>query len=127
MVIVVVSGSRYLTEPDVVKSVLNELFKDYPNGTLIHGGAKGVDSFAGKLAKEAGYEVIVCLAEWDKYGKSAGPIRNKKMIDDYSPDLLIAFPIPESRGTYQTIEYAKKKKLYTEIHIMTNEGIKKHQ
>lgn len=120
---VLISGSRHLTEPQLVERILTDLFKEHPGGILIHGGAKGVDSFAGKLATKHGYIVIVCPAEWDKYGKSAGIIRNKSMIDDYAPDLLIAFPIPESKGTYHAIAYAKKKNIPTQIYHMSSQVV----
>ena len=49
-------------------------------------------------------EEIVFPAEWDKYGVSAGPIRNQKMIDEGKPDLVFAFP--GGRGTTDMIRRA---------------------
>jgi hypothetical protein len=120
---ILVSGSRYLSDPQLIRSVFEGVFKEYPKGTLIHGGAKGVDRFVGELAKEAGYEVIECKANWEKYGKGAGMIRNQEMVDNYSPDLLIAFPIKESRGTFHTIKYAEKKGIETRVYLMNSDEI----
>ena len=55
-------------------------------------------------------------ADWDKYGKSAGFIRNKEMVD--IADAAIIFWDGDSKGTKDTIErvqnkgipYTKKKK-----------------
>lgn len=60
--------------------------------TLIHGGARGVDQMAGNFGIGCGLEVIEFKADWGKYGKAAGPIRNKQMIDEGRPDLGVAFP-----------------------------------
>jgi hypothetical protein len=53
--------------------------------------------------------VKVFEADWKKYGKSAGPIRNSEMAD-YG-DALIAFFNGESKGTLDMINKAKKKKM----------------
>ena len=48
-----------------------------------------------------------CLAfpaEWKKHGKAAGPIRNRKMLQDGKPDLVLAFP--GGRGTANMVELA---------------------
>lgn len=120
---ILVSGSRYLSDPQLIRDVFEDFFKEYPKGILIHGGAKGVDRFIGELAKEAGYEVIECKPDWEKFGKGAGIIRNQEMVDNYSPDLLIAFPIKESKGTFHTIKYAEKKGIETRVYIMNSDKI----
>lgn len=39
-------------------------------------------------------------ANWGKYGKAAGPIRNQEMVDvDPTPDACFAWPSPDCRGT----------------------------
>ena len=48
-------------------------------------------------------------AEWDKYGRSAGPIRNGQMAK--AAEALIALLAPGSRGTKNMIEQATKKGL----------------
>jgi hypothetical protein len=46
---------------------------------IISGGAKGADSLGERYAQERGLEVKVFRADWDKYGKRAGILRNTKM------------------------------------------------
>ncbi|MBR6510506.1 MAG: hypothetical protein IKT38_07870, partial [Clostridia bacterium] len=46
------------------------------------------------------------LADWEKYGKSAGPIRNKQMAE--VSDYVICFWDEKSKGTKSMIDYAKK-------------------
>jgi len=65
--------------------------------TIVSGGAKGVDRAAEYYAKERDLELIVIKANWDKYRKNAGMIRNKEMAK--ISDVLIAFWDQESKGT----------------------------
>src|SRR5579859_6662892 len=75
-------------EQECVMRVLSGL----PITHLIHGGAAGADTLAGKWAKEAGIPCDVFPAEWDKYGRAAGHIRNSHMLERGKPDLVVAFP-----------------------------------
>jgi hypothetical protein len=68
----------------------------------------GVDRAAKSFLETAGWSFREFFADWAKYGKSAGPIRNHEMID-YGAELLIAFPDDESRGTKDCAIYAHSK------------------
>ena len=46
---------------------------------IISGHAPGADTLGEKFAKAYGYPLKIFLAEWNKYGKAAGPIRNEEM------------------------------------------------
>jgi hypothetical protein len=59
---------------------------------IIHGAAMGADRWADIWAARANVPVKRFRANWDRYGKSAGPRRNQKMLDEGKPDLVIAFP-----------------------------------
>ncbi|AYV78901.1 MAG: protein of unknown function DUF2493 [Edafosvirus sp.] len=76
---------------------------------IISGGCKGTDTLAEKYAKENNIPIKLFLPDWDKYGDSAGPIRNKEIVN--SSTHLIALPSKKSKGTYTTIQMAKKKKI----------------
>lgn len=60
-----------------------------------------------RYAKERGYAVSEHPADWDRYGKSAGYIRNKEMAEE--ADALMAFWDGKSRGTMHMINLAKEK------------------
>lgn len=88
-----------------------DLFLDshLPRGSVeavISGGATGADSIARKWANERGIEIIEYLAEWKKYGKSAGPRRNTLIVNDCTH--LVAFPLKGSRGTWDSVRKGKK-------------------
>ena len=62
-----------------------------PGDCLIHGGARGVDSWAEEAARSAGVPVSRSPADWDRYGKPAGMLRNSAMLHDTlaAPSYLI--------------------------------------
>lgn len=69
---------------------------------IISGTARGVDSIAESIAVTKGYPTKLFPADWDKYGKPAGAIRNKQMAE-YA-DVLIAIWDGQSKGTKNMIE-----------------------
>ena len=73
---------------------------------VVTGGARGVDKEAWDWAKYRGYTCEVFTAEWNKYGKSAGPRRNQRMIDESRPDMVVAFPGGD--GTADMVIRARK-------------------
>lgn len=81
--------------------------------TIVSGGAKGADSLGVDFASNYRIKEEVYLPEWNKYGKSAGFIRNQLIVDNC--DMILAFWDGESRGTADTIEKAKKAKKPTFI------------
>lgn len=64
---------------------------------VIHGAASGADSLAAEWARERGIAATACPADWARYGKSAGPKRNREMLA-LKPDGVVAFP--GGKGTY---------------------------
>ena len=72
--------------------------------TIISGMAKGADTLAVKFAEHYGLPCLKFPADWARYGKGAGPVRNQQMLDEGKPDLIIAFPMQSSRGTRDMIK-----------------------
>ena len=102
---ILVCGSRNWTDRDLIR---NELSSYSGEVSVIHGGARGADAIAGEIAEELGFNVIVCPANWKRFGRAAGPIRNKQMLDQHSPDHVLAFVDSRSVGTRHMIEIARK-------------------
>lgn len=105
---VLITGSRgYYDEP-----VIFEALKDLPEGThFIVGDARGADEIAisiitNQYGKERNWTVKIFKAEWNKYGKAAGPIRNYEMIKQ-EPDMVLAFKNGESPGTNHMVGLAR--------------------
>ena len=79
--------------------------------TIISGGAKGVDTAAEQAAVEFDLSLKVWKADWATYGKRAGMVRNRQIVDD--ADCVIAFWDGFSSGTKHTIEEARARGKFT--------------
>lgn len=117
----IVAGSRSIKKYEVVEKLINESLK---NGLviteLVSGGAKGVDTLGETWALKNGVSIQRFLAEWEKYGISAGHIRNRKM-GDYA-DAVIGIWDGKSRGTKGMIDYARQKGLKVFLYELQNNG-----
>lgn len=82
---------------------------------IIHGGARGADSIAGNLATYLNMKVIKYPADWDKYGRAAGILRNQQMLDEGHPDLVVYFhkDLENSKGTKDMVTRAVDNKIKT--------------
>ena len=105
---VLVCGGRDFRDRDYLFDVLDNI--DDCNGTagrisvLITGDARGADALAIEWAQESDCDFEVHYANWDEFGKAAGPIRNQAMLSQ-QPDLVVAFP--GYRGTADMVARAK--------------------
>lgn len=75
--------------------------------TIITGDATGTDAMARSYCKANNIPIKVYSADWETYGKKAGPFRNQHIIND--SDILIAFWDGKSPGTKNSIALANKK------------------
>ena len=87
---ILVTGSREWTDWEVLHEVLEAWTRGADSVTIVHGGAPGADRLAGDYARAAGWAEEVHPADWAQYGKPAGMIRNKAMVD-VGADVCIAF------------------------------------
>ena len=101
---VLVTGDRNWQDASLI---YNALLKGCAT-SIVHGGARGADILSGNAAYALSITAKVYPAQWDKYGRAAGPIRNRKQFDDEQPDIVYAFhnDISASRGTRDMVEYA---------------------
>jgi UDP-N-acetylmuramoylalanine-D-glutamate ligase len=104
MIKVLVCGGR---EFDDFRLLAETLDKHTDSSTLIiHGNAIGADFLARVYAKYCHMGEKRFPADWKKYGKAAGHIRNQQMLDEGKPDLVIAFPGGD--GTADMVRRARK-------------------
>ena len=95
--------ARATKQREVLKAKMFQL-KGQGMTFLIHGGARGADDLAGQWAEVNGVPQDVYWADWERYGKPAGIIRNRKMLEVGCPDLVVAFP--GGRGTQDMVRRA---------------------
>jgi hypothetical protein len=72
---------------------------------IVSGAARGADTLGEQYARERGYQIRRYPADWYKYGKKAGPLRNDLMARN--ADALIAYWDGRSPGTSNMIETAR--------------------
>lgn len=101
---VVTIGGRHYTDKVAVMQVLDLLGRAdedkyrMPHGLWVaHGGASGADTLVDDYCVVNWVPVLVYEADWSKHGRKAGPIRNIEMLQDFQPQLVVAFP--GGRGT----------------------------
>jgi len=100
-------GSRKFDKYELLKETVCKILTNHPEQevSFVSGGAKGADTLAEKLAGELDIPILLFKPDYHKFGRSAPLVRNKEIVAN--SDLLVAFPVGESKGTYYTIEQAK--------------------
>lgn len=113
MMRIIVAGSRTVDEEQVRTALRLCPWIGFVTA-VISGTARGADSFGERWAEERGLEVIRLPADWAKYGRRAGPMRNAMMAE--RGDGLVAVWDGESAGTKNMIDNAKKRGLRVAIY-----------
>lgn len=91
---VLVCGGRAYDARSTLYSALQALYdarEPHEPFMVIHGEASGADMLADEWASGVGAQVVRCPANWNLFGKAAGPLRNEAMLE-LIPDLVLAFP-----------------------------------
>ena len=100
----IIAGSREITDYNILCQCIDRCpFKDKIT-LVISGTARGVDQMGERWAEENNIPIQRFPANWEKYGRGAGPIRNRQMANN--ADALIVLMIPESRGSKNMYETA---------------------
>ena len=107
--ITIVCGGRDYADWHRVKIVLAIVNGIFTITQIVQGGARGADALARRWAIQCGIPVRTFDADWTRYGKRAGPMRNRQMADEAGAELCIAFP--GGVGTANMIEEAKRVKM----------------
>lgn len=109
MKIAIVCGGRTFKDIAVVRQAIAD---EAPN-LIIEGGAKGADSLARLVAIEQGIQIIEIPANWEKWGRSAGPQRNNLMITvaqiiarEYDSEIVV-IAMPGGTGTNHMVTAAR--------------------
>jgi hypothetical protein len=103
---VLVCGGRNYTDTARVFAVLDKLHTEAGIDHLIEGGARGADACGKEWAFRRNVPFQTFEADWENQGSFAGPARNRRMIDEGAPDVVIAFP--GGRGTADMIRKAQR-------------------
>lgn len=110
MMRITIGGCRDFDDYEVFRKFVDECIAEMnprEEIVILSGHCSGADLMAERYAEEMGYEKEIHSAEWKKYGRAAGPLRNEKMVD--KSNAVIAFWDNHSKGTASLIGFAKKK------------------
>ena len=112
--VIVAGGGRALDWPsDQITAALLQASGGRPVVRLLHGGARGADRLIDHAARSLAWPVEVIPAEWGRYGRAAGPLRNglllRRALEEATPAqasvLVVAFP--GAAGTASLVRQAR--------------------
>lgn len=123
MFVIQITGGRGFRDYKTIYESLKPYVNKYGAANIIvrHGDAQGADTLAGMQAKRLGITVQARPIEyygysWQKDGLNAGNLRNRAMLNETPlPDVILAFPDKQSRGTWNMINDATLAGI--EIHV----------
>jgi len=101
----IVCGGRDYSDSRAVYAALDRIASTRGVRLIRHGGAAGADRLAASWAEFRGVEAIEYTADWERYGRRAGPMRNAVMAEA-GADGLVAFP--GGPGTADMIRQAER-------------------
>jgi hypothetical protein len=90
----------------VITNIMKEKGVKLPDVTIVSGGAKGADSLGRDFAQKHSAKYLEFLPDWEKFGKSAGVVRNADIVKN--SDFVLAFWDGQSGGTRHSLELAQK-------------------
>ena len=112
--VIVAGGGRSLEWPvEKIAATLHQASAGRPVALLLHGGARGADRLIEQSARSLAWPVEVIHAEWGRYGRAAGPLRNGlllcRALEVAAPAqvsvLVVAFP--GAAGTASLVRQAR--------------------
>jgi hypothetical protein len=115
----IIAGSRWITDPLLLVEAITTA--PWAPTEIVSGGACGVDQMGQQYAEAKGLPFSLYSADWSKYDKAAGPMRNTEMAK--KADALIAIWDGVSKGTAHMIQTAEHYGL--RVHILRVEPQKK--
>ncbi len=115
-------GGRDYTDYEKIRQALVDLGGKDAIEIVIHGGQRGADTLFGEAAAKLGIPWIPVYADWTLHGVKAGRLRNQRMLDEHHPNLCLAFPDPESKGTWDMVRRAKAAGVETKVMRLDGSG-----
>ena len=109
---IIIAGGRDFMDYNLLKEKANKILQEKREShkiVIISGCARGADTLGLRYASENAFDVEEYPANWDKYGKKAGYMRNVEMAEN--ADALIACWDGKSKGTKHMIDIATKRNL----------------
>lgn len=103
---VIIAGSRNFNDFELLEKKMLYFLQNKKNIIVLCGGARGADDLGRQFAEMHDFMVEMFPADWKKFGKRAGVVRNREMAK--SASACVVFWDGQSRGTANMIEEAKR-------------------
>lgn len=89
-----------------LRTILDDLIDDGRQADMVvaQGGANGADASARQWCAVSGTKCVTFHADWS-LGLKAGPLRNARMLAEFKPEVVLAFP--GGRGTADMVRRAR--------------------
>jgi hypothetical protein len=100
----IIAGGRDITDYQLVVDAIAA--SGFNITEVVSGKAQGVDSLGERYAKERTIPVIECPAQWDRFGKMAGPFRNRQMAQQ--AEALVLVWDGRSKGSRNMLKQAQE-------------------
>lgn len=110
---VIVAGSRGFADYPRLVERLDFYLRGRGDVVIVSGGARGADVLGEHYACDRGLRSLRFDAEWDRYGKAAGFVRNRRM--SWASSALVAFWDGRSPGTRHMISAAREDRLLVKV------------
>ena len=102
---VIIAGGRDFNDYDLLKKKVSKILSNKSEIEIVSGTANGADKLGERYANEFNLNLKQFPANWDKFGKRAGYLRNKDMA--IYANACICFWNGQSKGTEHMINLAK--------------------
>lgn len=119
---ILICGGRHFSDYVLLEKTINGIIAESgcEDIEIVSGHCVGADRLGELYAEKHNAQVKIFPAEWTKYGKCAGIIRNKQMVDyisGFKNKVVVAFISANTKGTRNAIDLAKK----ANIQVVENE------
>jgi hypothetical protein len=131
--VIVAGGGRDLAWP--LPLIARELLAHAhgrPVHLVLHGGARGADQAIALAADQLGWPAAALPADWRRFGRGAGPIRNRQLLElairqaqshttphSLAGVLVVAFP--GGSGTASLLQLARQRVLSSPVPLLVME------
>jgi hypothetical protein len=112
---IVIAGSRNIE--DYQELLLAIASSPFLITEIVSGRAKGVDLLGERYALENNLALTLFPANWEAYGRKAGPIRNAKMAD-YADAAIVVWD-GKSKGSKNMIDNMNKRQKPCHVWIVS--------
>ena len=106
---VIIAGTRTFDDYGMLCNHADYMLQDKQRTrriVIVSGAAKGADALGEQYARDRGYKIQRYPADWNRYGRAAGPLRNEKMAQN--ADALLAYWDGKGPGTQGMIALAEQ-------------------